>query len=320
MIIFCYPGETSWRVEQREGTSVRRETLDDQLTPRTLRLIVAIKKYGHLSRAAEEVHIVPSAASRRIQKLEDVLGAPVLNRQTTGLTLTGIGLAIAEHASWRAGELDALTTEIDRLKTKSRIDLRLAASGPVLFGQLPEQLRAYVETNPDVGLSVVEQTSGAIAQGLLSGAFDMGLVLGTCAYPSLQLSLYRADRLGVVLPAGHRLDGRAVLHLADLVDDPLIIPRDSMISNLVNAMAQQDGVHLRHGINVGDFASICRLIEGGLGITVTPVGTSAAEIAKRGLACIPLDHDWARCDIHLAVRGGTDLLPGLSGLRSALLQ
>ncbi|WP_311028713.1 LysR family transcriptional regulator [Mesorhizobium koreense] len=299
---------------------MRRETLDDQLTPRTLRLIAAIGKHGHLSRAAEELHIVPSAASRRIRKLEDVLGATVINRQANGLTLTRVGMAIAAHAERRADDLDVLQTDIGRLKGGSAIDLKLAVSGPVLFGELPEQLQAYLRTNPNVHLSVVEQTSDSIAQSLLSGDADMGIVLGSHDYPSLHFSLYRVDRLGAVVPPDHRLSRRTVLYLDDLAEEPLIVPRDSVISDLLQSIASQHGVQLRHGIDVSDFASICRVVEGGLGITVMPASTSASEITKRGLVCIPLDYDWARCDIYIATKSGTESRIALSELKHALLQ
>lgn len=298
---------------------MRREMLDDQLTPRTLRLIEAIGRHGHLTRAAEEVHIVPSAASRRIRKLEDVLGAGVINRQANGLTLTNVGLALAAHAERRALELDMLQADIERLKGGAAVDLRLAVSGPVLFGELPEQLHAYLEANPNVHLSVIEQTSTAIARSLLAGDADVGIVLGVLDYPSLQFSLYRSDRLAVVVPGNHRLRQKTELHLDDLAEELLIVPRDSMIADLLNAMAQRNGIHLRHGIDVSDFASICRVVEGGLGITVMPAGTSASEITKRGLVSIPLDHDWARLDIYLATKSGLEAQSALSGLKQALL-
>lgn len=298
---------------------MRREMLDDQLTPRTLRLIAAIGRHGHLTRAAEEVHIVPSAASRRIRKLEDVLGAMVINRESNGLTLTHVGLALAAHAERRAEDIDTLEADISRLKCGVHVDLKLAVSGPVLFGELPEQLRAYLKTNPHVHLSVVEQTSAAIAQSLLQGEADVGIVLGPIDYPSLAVSLYRNDRLAAVVPKDHRLSNRSVLHIDDLADEPLIVPRASMIADLLQAMAQQGGVHLRQGIDVSDFASICRVVQGGLGITVMPQGTSADEIAKRGLAAIPLDHDWARCDIFLVMKSGAESRLALAELKQALL-
>lgn len=298
---------------------MRREKLDDQLTPRTLRLIAAIGRHGHLTRAAEEVHIVPSAASRRISKLEDVLGASVINREAHGLTLTPVGLAIAAHAQKRADDLDMLQADISRLKDGAIVDLKLAVSGPVLFGELPEQLRGFLEANPTVHLSVVERTSAAIAQSLLAGEADVGIVLGLHDYPSLQFSLYRTDRLAVVVPGNHRLRQKAHIHLDDLAGDPLIVPRDSMIADLLHAMAERDGIHLRQGIDVSDFASICRVVEGGLGITVMPAGTSSAEIGKRGLALIPIDHDWAQCDIFLATKNGAEAQAALSGLKHALL-
>lgn len=295
------------------------EALDDQLTPRTLRLIAAIGRFGHLSRAAEELHIVPSAASRRVRKLEDVLGTDILNRQSNTLSLTNVGLAIAELARHRAEEIDALQADIVRLKRGSTVDLKLAVSGPVIFGGLPEQLRGYLRANFQVRLSVIEQTTDAIIQGLLAGDADIGIVLGFHPSPSLDFVLYRADRLGVVVPPDHPLSCKAALHLKDIVSEPLIVPQASMIADLLEAKASESGVGLQHGIAVSDFASICRVVEGGLGITVLPMVTSASEVTKRGLVCIPIEEDWARCDIYLVTRNNVEMGPDIAGLKQVLL-
>lgn len=302
-----------------EGLELRREALDDQLTPRTLRLIAAIGRFGHLSRAAEELHIVPSAASRRVRKLEDVLGTDILNRQSNTLSLTNVGLAIAELARHRAEEIDALQVDIARLKRGSAVDLKLAVSGPVIFGGLPEQLRGYLRANFHVRLSIAEQTADAALQSVLAGDADVGIVIGLRSSPSLDFALYRADHLGVLLPPDHPLCGKTALDLGDIASEPLIMPYASMIGGLLEEKAGANGIGLQQGIAVNDFASICRMVEGGLGITVLPIATSASEVSKRGLICISIGYDWARCDIYMVTRNTADASAEIIGLKQALL-
>jgi 2,3-bisphosphoglycerate-dependent phosphoglycerate mutase len=62
-----------------------------------MRSLLAVAEHGAITDAAVALGISQSALSRRIDQLEDTLGAPVLERMGRGITLTAIGrLALEE--------------------------------------------------------------------------------------------------------------------------------------------------------------------------------------------------------------------------------
>src|SRR4051794_40818925 len=68
----------------------------------------------HLSfkRAAEELHLTPSAVSQQMRGLEEALGLPLFRRQTRALTLTPAG---EQFAAVAADALDAYRRGTERL-------------------------------------------------------------------------------------------------------------------------------------------------------------------------------------------------------------
>ena len=69
-----------------------------QLEPNDLLLFARVIEEGSFSRAAEKLGVPVSTASRRIAHLEQSLGERLLLRTTRKLTVTELGLAVAEHA------------------------------------------------------------------------------------------------------------------------------------------------------------------------------------------------------------------------------
>src|SRR5436189_6291929 len=76
-----------------------------------MRSLLAVAEHGAVTDAAVALGISQSALSRRIDQLEDALGAPVLERVGRGVALTAIGQLVLEE-----GKL--LVQRYERLKSR----------------------------------------------------------------------------------------------------------------------------------------------------------------------------------------------------------
>jgi len=117
-----------------------------------MRSLLAVAEHGAITDAAVALGISQSALSRRIDQLEDTLGAPVLERMGRGITLTAIGRLALEE-----GKL--LVQRYDRLKARVHEHLQLDA-GVVRIGGgatavgflLPRAIAAFRVQHPGVAL------------------------------------------------------------------------------------------------------------------------------------------------------------------------
>src|SRR4051794_3108912 len=77
---------------------------------RRLRHLMALAEHGNFGRAASAVFLTQPALSRSIQALEREVGAPLVDRRTTGAELTDMGRLVLRHAI----SLDASARDLDR--------------------------------------------------------------------------------------------------------------------------------------------------------------------------------------------------------------
>jgi hypothetical protein len=56
-----------------------------------LRAFIAVARTGHMTRAAERLHLTQSAVSKQLKLLEEELGAPLFERSASGMALSVAG-------------------------------------------------------------------------------------------------------------------------------------------------------------------------------------------------------------------------------------
>jgi DNA-binding transcriptional LysR family regulator len=97
-------------------------------------LFARIVERGSLSAAARELGLSKSLVSRRLGRLEDRLGARLVNRTTRRLALTDIGREFNERA--RRVLLEADEAEACARDASTELNRRLRITAPVSFGHL----------------------------------------------------------------------------------------------------------------------------------------------------------------------------------------
>lgn len=105
---------------------------------------------GSFAEAARRLATSRSAVSKSVARLEQLLGARLLNRTTRHLSLTEIGASVAEHCSRMLEEAEQARKLVDSLSAEPRGVLRVSAS--VAFGTLhvAPALAEFLPAHPDL--------------------------------------------------------------------------------------------------------------------------------------------------------------------------
>lgn len=126
----------------------------DSLTD--ISVFVQVVDSGSFTAAAEKLELSKSVVSKYVTRLENRLGAQLLNRTTRRLSLTEVGHIFYERSQRGLQELETAEAEVSRLQEAPRGTLRL--NTPMSFGimhiapLLPEFLAAYPEMSVDMNL------------------------------------------------------------------------------------------------------------------------------------------------------------------------
>lgn len=119
-----------------------------------MRAFLLVAEARSFAQAARRLSVSPAQVSKLVARLEDRLGARLLNRTTRDVSLTDIGRAYLDRARAVLEEMEALETSVRDSAKGPRGLLRVSA--PVTFGaaQLGPALLDFAEAYPEVGLDV----------------------------------------------------------------------------------------------------------------------------------------------------------------------
>ncbi len=119
-----------------------------------VRVFALTVKLGSLSAAAKSVHLSRSAVSKRIVKLEERVGAQLIQRSTRSLRLTEAGSRFFEHAAQALSALDEAQLAVTSLASAPRGLLKV--NTPETFGRvcISPHIGEFLATYPDMSLEV----------------------------------------------------------------------------------------------------------------------------------------------------------------------
>jgi DNA-binding transcriptional LysR family regulator len=146
-----------------------------------IRGFTAVADARSFARAARRLGISTAQTSKLIARLENRLGARLLNRTTRDVSLTDTGRAYLERARELIAEFEALDASVRDAAGPRGL---LKASAPISFGavELGPALLDFAAAYPDVGLEV---SFSDRAVNLVDEGFDAAVRIGTLADSSL---------------------------------------------------------------------------------------------------------------------------------------
>ncbi|TDD23638.1 LysR family transcriptional regulator [Actinomadura sp. KC06] len=191
---------------------------------RQLRYFVAVSEELNFGRAAAREHIVQSALSQQIQRLERELGVRLLERTTHYVALTPAGAAFLVEAR-------QILAHVERA---ARVARTAQGTSPALrvgiidasYDSMPQILHEAQARYPDLVIHQVEVGVPEQYQQLVDGRLDVGIGRAALAPSGVASHLFRLDRLGVLVPRGHRFADLDAVPVEALAREPLLLAEE----------------------------------------------------------------------------------------------
>jgi DNA-binding transcriptional LysR family regulator len=171
--------------------------------------LVEFARAGSIVGAADRLCRTPSAITRQLQRLEDSLGAELLDRSVKPPRMNALGARVLEQARdllQRAEALKSLTSS----DAEPHGVLRIGLAHPLAVGPLTEPTRALTEKYPQVRLRLLSEGTSTLFSRLLAGELDVAVValpVGRTAPPPLLTNIVATDRVEIVQGAAGNVDG-----------------------------------------------------------------------------------------------------------------
>lgn len=247
--------------------------MDEGIELRHLRYFLAVAETLHFSKAAERLGIAQPPLSQQIKRLEQLLGHPLFNRTTRGVTLTPAGRLLAERTRSTLEKVHDDLAQVRRLGRGEEGTLTVGFSGSVMFTDLPVAIESYRRRYPKVELRLLELSTSTQIAALLDGTIDLAFLRDGDPTAGIEMSTLFRERYVAVLPAAHALAGKRPLQVRDLRDQPFIFFTRRMgplAFDRTIACCVKNGFRPNIVQNAPQWPTLVRLVAAGLGVTLAP--------------------------------------------------
>jgi molybdate transport repressor ModE-like protein len=290
-----------------------------RIDPFDLRLFTATAEAGTITAGARAVHLSLAAASARLQALEAAVGAVLMRRAKTGVTLTDAGRTLLRHTGRLQHEMDALHAGMAGHAHGLRSTARLLCNTAAITEHLPPLLGPFLAAHPQVDVELRELDSQDVLFAMRRERADLGIVADYVATEGLATRPFREDRLVAVLPVALARGRARTTAFAELLAQPFVgLPAEAGLSRFLQARALQHGRGLHHRVQVQGFDALLRLVADGVGVAVVPALT-AARLASPAVRVRALSDDWAVRQLLVCFSSADELTPSAAALLGALV-
>lgn len=173
-----------------------------------LQHFLAIADQGSLRAAAEVLGLSQPAVSKSLRALEIALGAPLIQRNARGSTLTPYGELLYTRARLIGNEVERVTQDIRELAGVGRGKVTLGASAIPSLLLVPEAVARFREKNVDIHLDLVGGMPSVLLPRLQDGSLDF--IIGPRPVAQLPQSIHARSLFKVpsciVVRKGHPLE------------------------------------------------------------------------------------------------------------------
>jgi DNA-binding transcriptional LysR family regulator len=286
---------------------------------RQLEYYVAVAEELSFSRGARRVHVVQSAVSTAVAKLERELGIVLVDRSKPRVGLTPAGTAFLSEAR-------ATLTAARRAKD-SVVRFHGQLSGSVDVGtmmstdpiDLPEALGRFHRAHPLVSVRLRQNVSGSSGHlaAIADGSLDIALVAAPNSPPAsgVRLRVLAEEPLVFLCWPDHHLAGRVPVALKELAGEVFVRFASGWgIRHRVDRALADAGIDPVSPYEVADYVTAAGLVHHRLGTTLMPRSTAARFPDLRAIPVTPA----TMFQLCLATAAGRRLSPAAVALADTL--
>ncbi len=241
------------------------------ITPRQLKIFLALAESLNFSRTAEKFFVTQPSLSKSVKDLEEALGVTLFERSTRSVRLTPAGERMTSLARRVVGEFDSGLQHLQTLAEQESHHVAIAAIPSLANALLPEVCDSLEKQFPAPRLTIYDGTNASTIQRLVNYQVDFALASAAPSHPELEYEEVMRDRFVLLAPEAGAAMVRPTMLVDELLELPLISGTDaSTAKEYVSAAFLQRGIVFRPKLSFDQVATAAGFVQRGLGIAIQP--------------------------------------------------
>ena len=253
------------------------------------RLFRDIAQNRSFSRGASLNGISQSAASQRLQELEERLGTMLLDRSTRPLTITDAGKLYLDLCRDTLRRHDDFVAALERMKNEVEGVVRVASIYSIGLSEMSQLEQEFSRRYPQAKLEVEYLRPEKVQEAVLTDRADLGLMSYAESSKDVTALPWREEEMVVAVWPHHPLAQQSAVRPEDLeeldfvgFDDDLPIRRD------IDRFLREHHVRVNVTMHFDNLQMIKEAVALGSGISIMPARVMEADVAQGRLLPIPL--------------------------------
>jgi DNA-binding transcriptional LysR family regulator len=189
---------------------------------RNLQTFVVVADAGGFAHASGRMHLSQPAASRQIQALEQELGVALFDRIGRRIRLTSEGEDLLRRSRRLLEHATSLGERARALKAGQVGTLRVGAPTQVIENFLAPFVPQYQRRHPGIEVILLEAAAARLQNHMDCGDVHIGIM--PSGLDPFEGSVLYPIHVTAALSSKHPLGRRKVLEIAQLRDEPLLLP------------------------------------------------------------------------------------------------
>lgn len=227
-----------------------------------IRSFLAVAEAGAITEAAERIGVTQPALSRRIQQLEDDLGVELLVRGRKGAQLTEMGRLVLSEAQGIVARYEQMRETVVSHQQLEGGTVRIGGGATAVSFILPEAIAAFQAAHPQVRFQMREAGSSEVADDVVGGQLELGVVTLPVRDRELDVTLLTTDRVVLVARRDHALAQRRRVRIQDLADQAFVaFEAGSALRQIIDSKLRDAGVEVNVVMELRSIPAILRMVQ-----------------------------------------------------------
>jgi DNA-binding transcriptional LysR family regulator len=255
---------------------------------RDLRAFAAVVELRGMTRAARRLHVVQSAVSQAVKRLEHEFGLQLLERRSDGVHPTPAGEALGRYAERILDNVTRLEEEMASYRGHAKGVVNVGVVSTLATRLVAPLVRAVDEQLPDVTLRVKEGIANDLLESLRLGRLDLVAVVTPVDAEDMTVVPTGELRLSFVLRPDHRFADRREIGFAEVAEEQWItFPKSNPARRWLDDNSRKAGFRPLISAEIETFTQLKAFVEAGHGIAVAPAELLEHEIALGLIRAVP---------------------------------
>src|SRR4051794_23569477 len=187
-----------------------------------LRAFLALFDVASFHEAAEQLNVSQPALSRRLQRLEALLGTALLERTTRHVAPTAAGRKLEPIARRLLAEFDATLLSISGIGERQSGQISIASIPTAVAYLLPRVIQDFNARYPLIRLRVFDRTPQEGLDSVVRGEVEFGINMIGATESDITFTHLLDDPYVLACRRDHPLAAKKSVSWHDLADHPLI--------------------------------------------------------------------------------------------------